>query len=39
LSNFREYGLKGIMPKPFGTLSLSKVLHEVLEGEKLNIED
>jgi two-component system cell cycle sensor histidine kinase/response regulator CckA len=39
LSNFREYGLKGIMPKPFGTLSLSKVLHEVLEGDKLNIED
>jgi CheY-like chemotaxis protein len=31
LSNFREYGFKGMMPKPFETLSLSKVLHEVLK--------
>ena len=34
LANFQEYGFKGMMPKPFGTRSLSKVLHEVLKGEK-----
>ena len=39
LSNFQEYGFKGMMPKPFKSLSLSKVLHEVIQGEKLNIED
>jgi PAS domain S-box-containing protein len=33
LANFQEYGFKGMMPKPFETLSLSKVLHEVLEGK------
>jgi len=39
LANFQEYGFKGMMPKPFTSQSLSKVLHEVLQGEKLNIED
>jgi PAS domain S-box-containing protein len=39
LSNFQEYGFKGIIPKPFESRSLGKVLHEVLKGEKLNIED
>ncbi|MCJ7542721.1 MAG: response regulator, partial [Desulfobacterales bacterium] len=39
LSNFKEYGFKGIIPKPFESRSLGKVLHEVLQGEKLNIED
>jgi PAS domain S-box-containing protein len=34
LANFQEYGFKGMMPKPFATLSLSKVLHDVLNGEK-----
>ena len=34
LSNFQEYGFKGMMPKPFTSQSLSKVLHEVLQGEK-----
>jgi len=34
LANFREYGFKGMMPKPFESLSLSKVLHEVLHSEK-----
>jgi two-component system cell cycle sensor histidine kinase/response regulator CckA len=33
LANFQEYGFKGMMPKPFETLSLGKVLHEVLEGK------
>ncbi|MBU1056145.1 MAG: PAS domain S-box protein [Proteobacteria bacterium] len=32
LSNFKEYGFKGIMPKPFEAQSLSKVLFEVLCG-------
>jgi PAS domain S-box-containing protein len=34
LSNFQKYGFKGMMPKPFESQSLSKVLHEVLKGEK-----
>jgi two-component system cell cycle sensor histidine kinase/response regulator CckA len=34
LANFQEYGFKGMMPKPFESLSLGKVLHEVLKGEK-----
>jgi len=34
LANFKEYGFKGMMPKPFESLSLGKVLHEVLQGEK-----
>jgi len=34
LAHFKEYGFKGMMPKPFESLSLSKVLHEVLKGEK-----
>ena len=34
LSNSKEYGFKGMMPKPFKAQSLSKVLHDVLKGEK-----
>ena len=34
LANFEEYGFKGMMPKPFESRSLDKVLHEVLKGEK-----
>ena len=34
LANFQEYGFKGMMPKPFESLSLGKVLHDVLRGEK-----
>jgi PAS domain S-box-containing protein len=34
LSNFQEYGFKGVIPKPFESLSLGKVLYEVLQGEK-----
>ncbi len=34
LSNFQEYGFKGMMPKPFQSQLLSKVIHEVLHGEK-----
>ena len=34
MSNFQEFGFKGMMPKPFESLSLSKALHEVLNGEK-----
>ncbi len=33
LAHFQEYGFKGMMPKPFESLLLSKVLHEVLKGE------
>jgi two-component system cell cycle sensor histidine kinase/response regulator CckA len=32
LANFQEYGFKGMMSKPFESLSLSKALHEVLNG-------
>jgi CheY-like chemotaxis protein len=35
LANFREYGFKGMMPKPFESHALGKVLHEVLTGEKV----
>jgi len=34
MANFQEYGFKGMMPKPFKLVLLSKVLHEVLQGEK-----
>ena len=34
LANFQEYGFKGMMPKPFESHALGKVLHEVLQGEK-----
>jgi two-component system, cell cycle sensor histidine kinase and response regulator CckA len=34
LAIFQEYGFKGMIPKPFESLSLGKVLHEVLKGEK-----
>ncbi|MFC1495071.1 PAS domain S-box protein [Thermodesulfobacteriota bacterium] len=33
LSNFQDYGFKGMMPKPFESHLLSKVLHEVLKCE------
>ncbi len=31
VSNFREYGFKGMMPKPFGLHALGKVLNDVLK--------
>jgi len=31
LANFQEYGFRGMMPKPFESRSLGKVLHEVLK--------
>jgi CheY-like chemotaxis protein len=34
LANFEEYGFKGMMPKPFESMFLSMVLHDVLKGEK-----
>ena len=34
LANFTEYGFKGMIPKPFESPTLSKVLHDVLKGEK-----
>ncbi|MCF8146748.1 MAG: PAS domain S-box protein [Deltaproteobacteria bacterium] len=34
LANFREYGFKGMIPKPFDLLSLGTVLHEVLLGDR-----
>jgi CheY-like chemotaxis protein len=34
LANFQDYGFKGMMSKPFESRSLSKVLHDVLKGEK-----
>ncbi|MBN1833620.1 MAG: response regulator [Deltaproteobacteria bacterium] len=33
LSNFQEYGFRGMIPKPFESRSLGRVLHEVLKGE------
>jgi len=33
LANFQEYGFKGMMPKPFDSRSLGKVLYEVLQSE------
>jgi PAS domain S-box-containing protein len=35
MSNFRKYGFKGMMPKPFDAYSLGKVLNEVLKDNKL----
>ncbi len=35
LANFQEYGFKGMLPKPFESLSLGKVLHEVIKGESV----
>jgi nitrogen-specific signal transduction histidine kinase/CheY-like chemotaxis protein len=34
LANFQEYGLKGVIPKPFELGALSKVLHEALKAKK-----
>jgi CheY-like chemotaxis protein len=34
LANFKKYGFRGMMPKPFESLSLSGAFHEVLKGEK-----
>jgi PAS domain S-box-containing protein len=39
LADFQDYGFKGMMPKPFKIQALSKVLHDLLKCEKLNIED
>ena len=34
MANFKEYGFRGMLPKPFESRSLGKVLHDVLKGEK-----
>jgi CheY-like chemotaxis protein len=34
MAKSKKYGFKGVIPKPFESVSLSKVLHEVLKGEK-----
>ena len=34
LANYQNYGFKGVMPKPFESHSLGKVLHEALRGQK-----
>ncbi len=31
MSNYREYGFKGMMAKPFDTYALGKVLNDVLQ--------
>ncbi|MDQ1331607.1 MAG: two-component system, cell cycle sensor histidine kinase and response regulator CckA, partial [Thermodesulfobacteriota bacterium] len=33
MANYREYGFKGIMPKPFDLQALGRVLNEVLKAE------
>jgi len=35
VSNFRKYGFKGVMPKPFDTKALGKLLNDVIKGSKL----
>ncbi|MBU1398136.1 MAG: response regulator [Proteobacteria bacterium] len=35
MSNYREYGFKGMMPKPFDSHALGKVLNDVLKDNKL----
>jgi hypothetical protein len=34
MANFSAYGFKGVVPKPYRIEELSRVLHEVIEGEK-----
>lgn len=34
MANFRSYGFKGIVPKPYRIEELSQVLHEVIACEK-----
>ena len=34
MSNFRKYGFKGMMPKPFDSYALGKVLNNVLKDKK-----
>ena len=33
LAEFKQYGFKGILPKPYESRSMSKVLHEVIQGK------
>lgn len=33
MSNFRSYGFKGVLPKPYEVEELSEVVHKVLRGE------
>ncbi|RPH50340.1 MAG: PAS domain S-box protein, partial [Desulfobacteraceae bacterium] len=33
MSNYREYGFRGMMSKPFDMQKLSKVLHDVIKGQ------
>ncbi len=35
MSNFREYGFKGMMPKPFDSYALGKVLNDVLKDKSV----
>ncbi|MHB1011429.1 MAG: hybrid sensor histidine kinase/response regulator [Desulfobacteria bacterium] len=35
MANYRSYGFKGIVPKPYRIEELSQVLHDVLAGEKV----
>jgi len=35
MSNFRKYGFKGMMPKPFDSYALGKALNDVLKDNKL----
>ena len=35
LLNYREYGFKGMMPKPFDAYALGKVLNDVLKQDHL----
>jgi DNA-binding NarL/FixJ family response regulator len=34
LAHFQEYGFMGMIPKPFESISLSKVLYEVIKSEE-----
>ena len=33
LANYREYGLSGVIPKPFNQQNLSRVLDEILSNK------
>ena len=33
VSNYRDYGFRGVVFKPYSTEQLSRVIHDVLSGE------